>query len=184
MHVYGLWVVKDGLDLGFSLIQSWSVWGLPIAGEMSRVRGARENIKRSTIAQQSVSSVSRGFARFHRESGERNHAAAPVGAVAYYTCHCPRQPRAREARPVILDKCASRHWSTLYPPTCRTSTHVLYLIHLNLRPLSGSRTVTCRLIGIVCERSAGDLRMHITRVCSIRGGISRASALAIFAPGI
>ncbi|EFN72304.1 hypothetical protein EAG_01997 [Camponotus floridanus] len=33
--------------------------------------------------------------RFHYESGERNH-ATPVGAVAYYTCHCPGQPRALE----------------------------------------------------------------------------------------
>lgn len=35
----------------------------------------------------------------------------------------------REARPVILDKCASRHRSTLHPPTCCTSTDIFYLIH-------------------------------------------------------
>ena len=54
--------------------------------------------------------------------------------VAHCTCViAPWGNHEREARLVILDKCASRHRSTLYPPTF-TSTHVF--LHPSLFTLS------------------------------------------------
>lgn len=47
-----------------------------------------------------------------------------LSCALYLHCDFARGNHEREARPVILDKCASRHRSTLRPPTFATPTHV------------------------------------------------------------
>lgn len=88
---------------------------------------------------------------------------APSRLRSAYSCTlCPwiaRGNHEREARPVILDKCASRHRPTLYPPTF-TSTHVFHLIHLNPRPLSGSLSRRASNSGRVACGSGQETASH------------------------
>lgn len=103
---------------------------LTIAGTIARkyrrgVEGKRNGL--TPRRQKKEREKERDLARWHTRDP----------TVAHCTCVIARGNHEREARPVILDKCASRHRSTLYPPTF-TSTHVSRLIHLKPRLLSAS----------------------------------------------